>query len=61
MSDKQRMTARVNCVVDPGTERLLTRLAEVFEGNRSRALRQAIHIAAGVMLAPPEPEGGKVT
>jgi hypothetical protein len=60
MTHNRRMVVRVNCVVDPETERLLTRLAEVFEHNRSQALRQSIRIAAGVML-PPEPEGGKVT
>lgn len=59
MTASRRMTVKVNLLLDPETGRLLTRLAENTENNKSQAIRQAIRIAAGVMLPPAE--GGKVT
>jgi len=53
----RRMTQRANFALDESTARQLDRLAETVGSNRSQALRQAINLAAAVML-PPEPEGG---
>lgn len=60
MAKTRRMIQRANFALDEQTARQLDRLAEVVGSNRSLALRQAINLAASVML-PPEPEGGKVT
>lgn len=58
MTKNRRMTQRANFALDEKTARQLDRLAEVTGSNRSQALRQAINLAAAVMLPPPEPEGG---
>ena len=57
MTKNRRMTQRANFALDERTARQLDRLAEAVGSNRSQALRQAINLAAAVML-PPEPEGG---
>lgn len=57
MTKNRRMVQRANFALDEKTARQLDRLAEVAGSNKSQALRQAINLAAAVML-PPEPEGG---
>lgn len=62
MTAHRRMTERANLTLDAETDRLLTRIAEsIAEGNRSAAMRQAVKIAAGVLLPPAELERSRVT
>ena len=53
MTNKQSICyARVNFALDKTTYALLEALSEENEGNKSRTLRLAIHLAAGVMITP---------
>lgn len=62
MTAHRRMTERANLTLDAETDRLLTRIAEsIAEGNRSAAMRQAVKIAAGVLLPPAELERSRAT
>lgn len=44
--------AKVNFMLDKTTYALLEALSEDQEGNKSRALRLAVRLAAGVMIPP---------